>query len=111
LQKLISAYKLWQEFLPNFPITSRCTLCLKIDALFIETLELIFLASYSTGKNKLEYIQKVSTKFDLLKFFLQVMWETKILDSKKYIHLSKLLNLIGKMLGGWLKQSGKEPSA
>ena len=104
IQKLIAVYKIWQEFLPNFPITSRYTLCLKIDALFSEVLELIFITSYSMGKEKIESIQKASAKFDLLKFFLKVSWEIKILDNKKYIHISKLLDSIGKMLGGWKKQ-------
>jgi hypothetical protein len=39
----------------------------------------------------------------LLKFFLQVAWEIKALDNKKYIRLSEKLDEIGKMLGGWLK--------
>jgi hypothetical protein len=38
-----------------------------------------------------------------LGFFLQLSWEIKSLDSKKYIFLSEKLNEIGKMLGGWIK--------
>jgi len=44
-----------------------------------------------------------SVKLDLLKFFLQIAWEIKSLDNKKYILLSERLNEIGKMLGGWIK--------
>lgn len=46
IQKLSAAYKLWHEFLHHFPKTARYTLGEKIDALFIEIIELIFLASY-----------------------------------------------------------------
>lgn len=41
-------------------------------------------------------------KYDC-KFFLQIAWEIKALDNKKYIMLSECLNEIGRMLGGWIK--------
>ncbi|MEK7134943.1 MAG: four helix bundle protein [Patescibacteria group bacterium] len=50
-------------------------------------------------------------KLDLLKFFLQISWEVKVLDNKKFILLSEKLNEIGKMIGGWLRQLTKENSA
>jgi len=47
IQKLISAYKLWQIFLPNFPQTVRYTLGAKIDSTFIETIENVFVAAHA----------------------------------------------------------------
>ena len=41
----------------------------------------------------------------MLKFILQIAWEIEILDVKRYIALSNNLNEIGKMLGGWQKQT------
>jgi predicted membrane chloride channel (bestrophin family) len=52
----------------------------------------------------LPIITKASNNLDLLKFFLQIAWEIKALDNKKYIALSEKLNEMGKMLGGWRKQ-------
>ncbi len=75
----------------------------KIDALFIDTIELLFIASYLGKEQKLPYLQKAGGKLDLLKFFLQIAWELKTLDNKKYIILSEQLNEIGKMTGGWIK--------
>ena len=111
IQKLTTAYKLWYEFLPNFPKTSRYTLGEKIDSLFLEVTELAFLASYFYKAQKLPYVQKAVVKLDLLKFFLQISWEIKAIDNKKFILLSEKLNEIGKMLGGWLRQLAKENSA
>lgn len=105
IQKLISAYKLWQEFLPHFPKHSKYTLGEKIDGLFLEIIELLFTTSILSKSGKLPFIQKASVKFDILKFFLQVAWEVKALNDKRYIALSKQLIEIGKMLGGWLKQN------
>jgi len=52
----------------------------------------------------LPVIFEASAKLDSLKFFLQIAWEIKALDNKKYIALSENLSEIGRMLGGWQKQ-------
>jgi hypothetical protein len=52
---------------------------------------------------KIISLKTASTKLDMLKFFLQLSWEIKALDNKKYITISEKLNEIGKMLGGWIK--------
>lgn len=56
-------------------------------------------------------LQKAAAKLDLLKFFLQIAWEIKSLDNKKYILLSEKLDEIGKMLGGWMKKAQETPLA
>ena len=48
IQKLINAYKLWQNYLPNFPQTVRYTLGSKIDSCFIETIENVFTAAHAS---------------------------------------------------------------
>ena len=103
IQKLVQAYKLWHGFLPDLQKDSRYTIGTKIDSLFLETIELIIKASYSDKVEKLIFLKSASVKLDLLKFFLQIAWEIKSLDNKKYILLSERLDEIGKMLGGWIK--------
>jgi len=111
LQKLVAAYKIWQAYLPHFPKTSRYTLGEKIDSLFVEIIEYIVIASYLSRQKKLPYIKKGIIKLDVLKFFLQVAWEIKVLDNKKFIELSEKLLEIGRMLGGWNKQLNRENPA
>lgn len=103
LQKFIAAYKLWDEFKKNFPKQSRLTIGAKIDVLFLDVTELLFIASRLPKDHKLSYLNKASIKLDLLKFFLQIAWDLKAIDAKKYVMLSEHLNEIGKMLGGWIK--------
>ncbi|MBI4092480.1 MAG: four helix bundle protein, partial [Candidatus Kerfeldbacteria bacterium] len=88
--------------------SSRYTLGEKIDALFIETLELIFVAQYISKAQKLPAIQKASTKFDALKFFLMILWEIGDLGQKQYAALSEKLAAIGNMLGGWLRKTAAD---
>jgi hypothetical protein len=99
----VAIYKLWHEFLPNFPKDSRQTLGQKIDGFFLEVIENIIKAGYSDKAEKEIFLKRASVKLDLLKFFLQIAWEIKSLDDKKYINLSEKLLEVGKMLGGWIK--------
>lgn len=108
---MVSVYKLWHEFQNNFPKKSRYTLGEKIDSLFLKTIELLFIAGYLGKQHKIPYLQQASLKLDLLKFFLQISWEIKALDNKKYITLSEKLGEIGKMIGGWIKGIEKENPA
>jgi len=94
---------LWHGFLPNFQKDSRYTIGAKIDSLFLETIELMIRASCSDKAEKLISLKGASVKLDLLKFFLQIAWEIKSLDNKKYVLLSERLDEIGRMLGGWIK--------
>ena len=111
IQKFVSVYKLWSEIKIHFPKTSRYTLGAKIDGYFLETIEVLFIASYLSKQEKIPYLKKASVKLDLLKFFLQIAWESKSLEKKQYIVLSVPLNEIGKMLGGWIKGIQKETPA
>lgn len=48
-------------------------------------------------------ISQAIGKVDLLKFFLQMAWEQKIIDNNHYSHLLLSFDEIGRMLGGWKK--------
>lgn len=108
VHKAAEAYKLWHTFLQHFPRLSRFTLGTKIDSLFAEIVELLFLAGYTSKSQKLVIVQRAATKLDALRFFLNIAWEIKALDGKKYIRLSEPLTEVGKMLGGWRKQLQNE---
>ena len=105
LQKLIIIYKLWHGYWSHFDKLTRYSLGSSIDKQFIETIQNIFIASSKTGDRKGIYLAKASDEFDMLKFFLQIAWEIGALDDKKYVAISKYLIEIGKMLGGWIKQT------
>lgn len=106
----MDTYKFWHSFLIKLPKTARYTLGAKIDALFIEVLEAAVTASYADKENKLPWINRAITKTDMLKIFLQVLWETKTLDNKRYIASSEPLDEIGRMLGGWRGQVARQNS-
>jgi len=65
---------------------------------------LILIAGYSSKDKKLEVINKASLILDLLKYFLQMAFDLKAIDSKQLAAIVTPLGEVGKMLGGWKKQ-------
>lgn len=102
--KLKDTYNVWQKYLTHFPKANRFTIGSKIDILFLEAIEYTFLASYTHTAEKQALLNKGISKVDLVKLLLQLSWEIKALDNKKYAVLSEKFSEIGKMLGGWKKQ-------
>ncbi|MBI2279002.1 MAG: four helix bundle protein [Candidatus Brennerbacteria bacterium] len=111
IQKLVAAYKLWHALVQNFRRTSRYTLGAKIDSLLLEVIENTVAASYLPIHEKSSVLAKSISKLDFVKFFLEVAWEIKELDSKKYIAVSEKLDEAGRMLGGWKKGLEKKTLA
>ena len=67
-------------------------------------------ASFLSKNEKLPYIKIAVRKLDTLKVLVQIVWEIKALDEKKFIIISEKLNETGKMLGGWHNNLTKENS-
>ncbi|HBR72074.1 MAG TPA: hypothetical protein DEA27_04735 [Candidatus Moranbacteria bacterium] len=100
-EKIKSLYLLWYECYRTLPTTHRYTLGQKIDKYFTEIIESVAIAAFLKPEEKIPYVRLAIRKSDVLKIFLNILWETKSIDNKKYITLSEKLNSIGKDLGGW----------
>ena len=103
IEHAVAVYKLWHGYRNDFPKSSRYTLGDKIDATFIQILELLFVASYQGKSEKLPTISSAVRKTDILKFLLRIAWELRALDNKKYALLSEKTDELGRMIGGWRK--------
>ena len=97
------AYQLWLLLHRNFPRTERFGIGQKIEQSFLDVLELSFASSYLPPNQKVILLSKNISRLDILKFFLQLAWESKIIPTDKYADISEKLNEIGRMLGGWKK--------
>ena len=69
--------------------------------MFVEIIEAVGSATFLSKAEKQPWVRLAIRKLDTLKVLLLVLWETKSLDTKKYIALSVPLEEVGKMLGGW----------
>ena len=101
--RLKDTYRLWQEYLTHVPKQNRYTLGNKIDEVFLLAIEYCFLASYASKDTKLIHLERCISRVDLLKLLLQLAWEIRALDTKKYAVLGEQLQEVGRMLGGWKK--------
>lgn len=94
---------LWYGYYQKLSRVHRYTLGERIDLLFIEIIEAMAYASFSSKIEKAPYLRLAIRKLDALKILLLVLWETRSLDTNKYSALSAPLEEVGRMLGGWLK--------
>ena len=98
------SYKVWHKHLENISKINRNTIGFKIDDIFLSLLEVIFRATFACDKfEKLSLVSQAISKNDLLKFFLQIGWEHKVLDHTIYGKIILQLDEVGRMLGGWRK--------
>lgn len=97
------AYQFWLILHKNIPKTERFNLGQKIDLLFIDILELSFTALYLPPEQKIILLGKAISRLDLLKFFMQLAWENKLIPTDKFTALSQKLEEIGRIIGGWKK--------
>ncbi len=107
LDKILEAYKKWQMCMTSIPKIYRYSLGLRIDNLFIDIIEHIILSPSLGKESKVDSLNYVSVKLDLLKFLLKISWELKIFNTKKYVELSLSVDEVGRMLGGWIKNTRK----
>lgn len=104
------AYQFWLILHRDFPKTERFGIGKRIDNLFLEILELSFTASYLPPEHKIILLGKTISRLDILKFFLQLAWENKLIHTERFIELSKKVEEIGRMLGGWKRGLDKKLS-
>ncbi len=101
---------MWHEYHSTLPKIHRYSLGARIDGLFIDVMEAVSAAAFLSREEKLPYVRLAARKIDTLKLLLMILWETKSLETKKYAALSEKMDEIGKMLGGWVGQLGKQNS-
>ena len=95
---------MWHNSIVHLKRVDRYTIGAKVDEIFLSLLELIFRACFAYDKfEKLSLVSQAIAKADLLKFFLQLTWENKIIDHKNYGSFIILIDEVGRMLGGWKK--------
>jgi len=100
---------MWHKYLVNLKRVDRYTIGTKIDETFLELLEFIFRACFAFDKfEKLAMISSAIGKSDLVKFELQIAWETEVIENKIYGALILHLEHIGRMLIGWKKSVGEK---
>jgi hypothetical protein len=102
------SYDLYKEFYSlrlTVPKQDRYTLWQKCESILIEILEEILFASQQTKLEKLPTLEKASVKLNFLRICIRLMQDIRAISNKKYILIEADLDEIGRMLGGWIKDT------
>ena len=101
--KTIGFYKQFYGFLSSFPKRDKYVLGTRIENYVVDMLEYLLQASKQPKACKLPTLLQADQRLEMLKIFIRLALEIKIIDDKKYLPLQERLAEIGRMLGGWIK--------
>ena len=103
LFKTRKIYSYWLKLYRKIAKPERFGIGERIDKLFLELLDLINSSQYSSGTDKILYLEKSIAQIDKIKFFSEIAWENKLMTPREYVELLEGLQNLGKELGGWKK--------
>ena len=104
-RKAYDLYKTFYGLRSIVPKADRYVLWQRSENLIVDILEGILLASQLPKSGKLKPLEEVSAKLNLLRVFLRLAKDVKVLDMKKMAVLQEMVDEIGRMLGGWIKST------
>jgi len=94
--------RIYQE-VHNFPREHKYDLGEKMKNVCLELLNWIIIAN--SERDKKPCLKKVNQQVDRLRIYVRLCRSLNIISKKKYEVLSKFIDEIGRMAGGWLKSS------
>jgi len=103
-QKTYDLIKQIYIYVPKFPKREQYVLGQRIENIAFDFLSLIVEANERKEK-KLEILKKASVVLNKLRVFVRLARDLKFLSFGHYEILSKMIDEIGRMLGGWIKYS------
>ena len=89
------------QYVRLFPRSDKFVLGERIEHASIDLLEGIITANQK--REKQSSLVEASVKLDILRIFIRLSKDLRLLDLKKYETLSTHITEIGRMLGGWIK--------
>jgi hypothetical protein len=103
LQKVYDMILYGNQCLSQFPRSERYALAADIKQSMYRLLRLIIEANKRYYKKTT--LQEIDVELDILRTYIRLAADpnTKYLPLRKYENWSKMLNEIGKMLGGWMR--------
>ena len=102
-KKTYELYQTMYGYRRAVPKQDRYAIWQRSENLVLDVLEGIMLASQSQRAEKLQALERVSVKLNMVRVFLRLMKEIRTFDAKHYVNLQGFVDEIGRMLGGWIR--------
>ncbi len=87
----------------TIPKFERHTIWERVVTIAILILEQLLNVGSAKNHERPILLERISNKLDLLKLLVRLSFDAKAIGFKKYVEIEKILDEIGKMLGGWIK--------
>ncbi len=101
-------YDLLEWLLPRcerFPKAQRFVVTKRLEDAALNFQEAIFDANARSGRQRLAHLEAADAYLNKLRLYLRLVYKWKWLNSGQYEHVSAMVAEIGRLLGGWLKQT------
>ena len=89
----------------DFPKSQRFVITRRLQDAALDFQESLFDANARSGSARLACLQDADAHLNKLRLYLRFAFEWKWLSTGQYEHVSRMVADIGKLLGGWLKQT------
>ena len=90
----------------RFPRPYRQTVTLRLMNAALDCQEAVFTAQSVRGDRRLSALREADAALNRLRLYLRLAHRWRWLTDGQYGHISAQVVEIGKLLGGWIKQSG-----
>ena len=101
--KVYNLYKILISYYSSIPKMQRYTLWQRCENTTLALLEILISTSHKKGEERLAALHEMSNHLDLLKVFIRLAKETRIISIKQYTQVQTILQEVGKMIGGWIR--------
>ncbi len=92
------------------PKPTRYSLGTRIENTILELIELLYLAQSKQGVSRLLILNKADITLKMLTTHLRLAYKTKSINDAGFASLSEQVIEIGRMIGGWIKDT-KNPAS
>jgi hypothetical protein len=89
----------------KFPRGQRFVVTKRLQDAALDFQESLFDANARSGNARLQHLQAADAHLNKLRLYLRFTYEWRWLTGGQYQHASRMVNDIGKLLGGWIRQT------
>jgi hypothetical protein len=94
----------------SFPRAQRFSVTQRLQHAALDFQELIVEAEAARGVERRTYLRRADAALGKVRLYLRLCREWNWLTSGQYEHAARMVNEMGKLLGGWLKASPSTPN-
>jgi hypothetical protein len=89
----------------RFPKAQRYLVVQRLGDAALNLQEALFHANAQRGEQRLTHLRTADGYLTALRLYLRLAYGWAWLDAGQYEHVSKMIEEIGRLLGGWMKQT------